>query len=431
MGVTRAPRRALAGDAALYLAFTVFAGVSALASTVSGYRLWGSIAVIGYLAGLVQSVVLSWPSQPRSARMAGPLGRLVRSRATPMIPVALCGIILPLIILIHRRTGGLPWSQQPEVWVIERAARLLLRHGSPYLNPRDLGRPPMVSDYTPYGPPMAVFGLPRALLGASALTDARIAFVLMSVITVALAWLVLGRPRIPVRSAQLALACPLTALTLSVAGDDVPVVALLLLALALQHRRASGLCGAVLATAVSMKLIAVPALVVLAVTVFADRGGRALARFAVSALCVGAVLTVPIMLVDPTSFVEQVIRFPLGLGLVTSPAASPLPGHLIARLGTGGHAIALVLLAGAALATVGWLISHPPRTAADAAMRIAVGTFAAIMVAPSTRFGYLLYPTVLLAASLALRTLTPASGPEPLVTTRRAADRLLSAIPAD
>jgi hypothetical protein len=400
MRQSETPRRVLALDAGFYLLSAAFAGISALFSEFYGYRIWGALAVVGYLAGLAQALVLL-ANRPKPATTR--FGRLLRSRNTPIGLVALLGMVVALIVLVIRRLQGVPWAEQPEVWTIERSATLLLQHGTPYMDFATLGRPPIVDDYTPYGVAMSVFGIPHALFGLSALTDARVAFAVVSVLIVALALRVLGRPKVPTRTAQLILACPLTALTFAVAGDDLVIVALLLLALALLHRRRPVLCGGVVAVAVSIKLTASPALIVLAVAVFGMLGVRALLRFLVAVVGVGAVLTVPVMLVDPRDFVEQVIKFPLGLGIAHSPAASPLPGVLIGQLGPAGHATAIALMLAAAAAIGCWLLWRPPRLASDAAMRSAIGLGLAIMLSPATRYGYLVYPIALFGAALALR----------------------------
>jgi hypothetical protein len=118
---------------------------------------------------------------------------------------------------------------------------------------------------------------------------------------------------------------------------------------------------------------------------------------------VSVVLNFPVLLVDPRAFIEHVIRFPLGLGMVTSPAASPLPGHLIASIGSAGKTIAYVLLGLTALAIAIWIVRRPPVTGSDALLRIAVGLGALILLTPATRYGYLVYPLVLLGAMLVFR----------------------------
>jgi hypothetical protein len=390
-------------DIAFYLVCATFAGLSAVWSEFFGYRVWGAISLVGYLFGLGQAIVgLVRPG----------LSGLLADRRTPIVLIAITGFVLPLVVLLITRLHGVLWSEQPEVWVAHRPPTLLFHHGTPYTNLATLGRPPVVDDYTPYGPVMTVFGLPRALLGAtSPLGDARIAFAVGAVLVVAVALRVAGRPVVPVRAWQLVVAGPLTVLTASTAGDDIAVVALILLALALLHARRPVACAAVITIAVSMKLTAVVALVVLAVAV-AVLGRRPLAKFLATVVGVGVVLNVPVLLVDPGSFVEHVIRFPIGLGRAHSPAASPLPGNLIARLGPIGHDVSLALLLAGAVAMAVWLLRRPPRTTADAALRIAVGLAGAIMLAPATRWGYLVYPVVLLGAAIALRAARTAPVPE-------------------
>jgi len=109
---------------------------------------------------------------------------------------------------------------------------------------------------------------------------------------------------------------------------------------------------------------------------------------------------VPVLLVDPAAFVEHVILYPAGLGQAGSPAESPLPGHLIASLGPVGHAVSLALLAVAACGIIAWLIVRPPRDPAGATLRIATSLGAAIILAPATRWGYLVYPLALLGAMI-------------------------------
>jgi len=100
----------------------------------------------------------------------------------------------------------------------------------------------------------------------------------------------------------------------------------------------------------------------------------------------------PALLIDRDALTENVLRFPFGRGLVTSPAASPLPGHLIATSIPGGRAIATLLLLAACAALAVWLVRRPPRSAAAAAAVIAVGLLLGMLLLPATRFGYLLYP---------------------------------------
>ncbi|WP_344856920.1 glycosyltransferase 87 family protein [Amycolatopsis ultiminotia] len=421
---TGARRTRLFGwDLVFYLGCFTFALITAFASEFYGYRIWGSFAVAGYGIAAVHSGWLLI-----SARLQRePSGRL-GSRWIGIAAIGLLAMLVPLAVLVIRRLTGVDWlitpgswAAQPEVWVIERSATLLLQHGTPYVDVTALGRPPEVNDYTPYGPVMALFGLPRALFGgspvANALTDARWMFALAACLCVLGSLRLLNRPRIPVLSAQLVLACPLTALTWAVAGPDLAIAGMLVLACALAATGRAGWSGFVLALVISAKLIVAPAFAVLAVLVYVRaRGGKpggrtALAWFVTTVAGTTVVLHLPVYLVDPGAFIEHVLRFPLGMGLVRSPAASPLPGHLIAGIGPAGNAISLALVGIAAVAMLVWLARRPPATGSAALVRIAVGLGALILLTPATRYGYLVYPLILLGAALTFRAARPALRP--------------------
>lgn len=396
-------------DLGFYLVCLAFALPTALKSEFYGYRVWGNFATVAYGFGVLHSGWLLW-SAHRGRAPRGVLG----SRWCGIAAVGLLAMILPLALLVIRRLTGVDWlitpfswAAQPEVWVIERSADLLLHHGTPYVDVTALGRPPEVNDYTPYGPVMALFGLPRAVFGGSpvadALTDARWVFALAACGCVLGTLKLLKWPKVPVGAAQLALACPLTALTWAVAGPDLAIVGLLVLACALAATGRVAWSGLVLALVISAKLIVAPAAAVLAVFVLVRRGKPALARFLAALVATTAALHLPVYLVDPAAFVEHVFRFPLGMGAVRSPAASPLPGHLIAGLGVVGQVTAFVLVGAAAVAVLVWLVRRPPANGSDALLRVAVGLGALILLTPATRYGYLVYPLVLLGAHLVFR----------------------------
>ncbi|MBB4684553.1 glycosyltransferase 87 family protein [Amycolatopsis jiangsuensis] len=414
--------RLLTWDLLFYLGCFVFALITGFVSQFYGYRIWGQFAIAGYGIAAAHS---GWLLV--SARLHRHTGRL-GSRWIGIGAIGLLAMLCPLVVLVIRRLTGVDWlvtpdswAAQPEVWVIERSATLLLQHGTPYVDVTTLGRAPEVNDYTPYGPVMALFGLPRALFGGNpvtdALTDARWMFALAACLCVLGSLRLLNRPRIPVLSAQLALACPLTALTSAVAGPDLAIVGLLVLSCALAATGRAGWSGFVLALVISAKLIAAPAFAVLAMLLyFRTCGGKpggytALARFVTTVVTTTVVLHLPVYLVNPRAFVEHVLRFPLGMGAVRSPAASPLPGHLIAETGSAGTAVALVLVGIAAVAMLVWLVRRPPATGSAALVRIAVGLGALILLTPATRYGYLVYPLVLLGAALTFRASGPALRP--------------------
>jgi hypothetical protein len=138
-----------------------------------------------------------------------------------------------------------------------------------------------------------------------------------------------------------------------------------------------------------LKLFAWPVALVLLVTAVASRNTI---RYTLGAIGIPVLVLVPAFLVDPGAAVENVLRFPLGRGLVSSPAASNFPGHLIAQGVPGGRTLADLLLVLAGVAIAVWLIRRPPPDAAAAAVACAVGLLTATLLMPATRFGYLLYP---------------------------------------
>ncbi|MEU6643033.1 glycosyltransferase 87 family protein [Saccharomonospora sp. NPDC046836] len=410
--------RPLGLDIVFYLLCTGYAVALALTDKHYGFRVWATVAVAGYGLALVHACWLRLTPRARDGWW--------RSRWMGVGAVGVVAMIVPLTLLVARRLYGGDWvetpgawSAQPEVWVIERSASLLLSTGTPYVDVDALGRAPVVNDYTPYGPVMALFGLPRALVGGTpvvdALTDARLYFALTAVLCVWGALRLLGRPAVPVRAAQLVAIFPLTALTWATAGPDLAIAGLLVLGATLAAIDRPLAAAGVVALVTSAKLIVLPAVVVLGALVLARLGRGALARFTLVFLGVCAAVNVPVYLVNPQAFVEHVIRFPAGLGAVTSPAASPLPGHLIASTGTVGKAIAFGLLGTAALAIFVWIVRRPPTTGAQAFLRIAVGLGTFTMLTPATRFGYLVYPVVLLGAMLCL----PDRDATPLATAKR------------
>jgi hypothetical protein len=290
--------------------------------------------------------------------------------------------------------------RQPEVDVVARSASMLIHHGTPYASSAALAATTDPNAYNPYLPVMALFGVPRALLGGGALTDPRIWFGVAFVVIFACALLAAGA-RDAWRWTVLVVASPVIALELAVGGTDVPMVAFLCLGFALLVQRPSGkgelrilLSGLSLGIAAGMKSTAWPAIAVAIVLLLARDGWRAAARFTVPAVAVAAACIGP-FLVHPKALVVNTIKFPLGLAYVHSDAASPLPGHLIAGLGHAGHTIVVVLLVLAAAAVVATLALRPPKTVRRAVLLLAGAMALMFILAPSTRFGYFIYPATL------------------------------------
>jgi hypothetical protein len=137
--------------------------------------------------------------------------------------------------------------------------------------------------------------------------------------------------------------------------------------------------------------------VVIGVLILVRDGKVPLMRFLVAAVASCGALIGPVAVLWPGALVANTIMFPLGLANVTSPAASPLPGHLIAQTGHTGHLIAVGLLILAGVITAAALVCRPPRDVASAAWYLIIGLTLMFLLAPATRFGYFIYPAALLA----------------------------------
>jgi hypothetical protein len=392
-------------DLGLYLLSAIFAGVTALTASLPPHGAWGRIAVIGY--GLATLAVLGQIAMSKGGSAAMNKGRNATTskdgmatgeggRAALTVAAWAATALLPLVVEAVQRASGRTDRAQEEVIVVEHGGQRLLDTGTPYLTRAAIAALPpdeRLLGYLPYQPGMALFGLPRAIFGVAWWTDARVWFALVTAVTIGLAVGLLRRagvaPAPLVRAVQAATVLPICALTLAVGGDDLPVLGLCLLALgyaALHRYRAAGIAVGI---AGALKLFAWPvALVLLALAIKQGKG----IRYGLGALGLPVLVLVPAFLVDRSAAVENVVRFPLGRGLVQSPAESPFPGHLIANGLPGGRVIAAALLVLAGLAIAVWLVRRPPRDAPAAAAVCAVGLLTAILLIPATRFGYLLYP---------------------------------------
>jgi len=355
----------------------LFASGVSFFTTDSRHRLWGLSAACAYALGAL--AVAAW-----------------RSRGTVGVDVALgvviCGAILvPLIWLVATGHG------EPEVGVVASAAKTLIKHGTPYKPPKVLAATTDPNLYNPYLPLMAAFGVPQAVLGHGLLTDPRVWFGLVFVGVFAFALKIAGA-RDGIRWALLLTASPIIAFELCVGGTDVPMVAFMCLGFALLWRLRGAnpvTAGLALGVASSMKATAWPALAVAFALLYVRDGKRTAWQFTAVAVSVVAVIVGPFAALRPGSLVRNTILFPLGLASVKSQAASPLLGHVLAQTGVIGHTIVVVLLIGSGLAVAVSLVIRPPRDVPAATLRLVIGLSAMFVLAPSTRFGYFIYPAAL------------------------------------
>ncbi|WP_328726457.1 glycosyltransferase 87 family protein [Streptomyces sp. NBC_00259] len=369
-----------------WLLAALWAAAFPVVSSLETHRLWGTSAALGYAAAAAVSYVRPGPRARRAA-----------------VTVALVGaVVAPLLFLV------LTGRAQSEVDVIERSGRLLLEQGTPYLP-----HPDKVTDYTPYLPAMALLGIPKALTGdhswaARLLGDARIWCAAVFVLCLHTGRLMLRRnsataprtgrrERIPYGTAvAVMIASPVVALPLCVSGVDLPLTGLCCLALAIAARGRPAAAGLVLAVVCSLKWTAWPAIAVAMALLGCVAGRRAAVRCAGTVAAGATLLIVPGALLSPAAMVEQVLAFPTGRGDLPTPAASPLPGRLLADLGPAGWYAAVGLLIFGALAVAVSLVQRPPAHLRAAADRLAIGLIVAFTLAPAGRFGYLALPIVLM-----------------------------------
>lgn len=362
------------GAAVLLAICALFAGAVAVFSTNPPERLWGMVAAGPYAVAAI-------------AALAGRGGR----RAA--VAVSLAGaVIVPLAWMAWSGRG------QPEVSVVIHSAGLFLHQGTPYQGAHTLASAHNPYVYNPYLPALAVFGVPHALFGGGLLTDPRLWFGVVFVLGFAGTLALSGVSR-PWLWTAVVTASPIIAFPLATGGDDLPVLALLCLGLALlragwRWRPTLGivLAGLALGLAAAMKATAWPALAVALALVAARDGRRAAAWLACATIAVPIAVDGPVLIAQPAAVVSNTILFPLGLTKVQSPAASFLPGHLIAEAWGPGHlvAIALVLLAGLGVAAS--LVLRPPRDERAAGWRLVTGLVLMFAFAPASRFGYGVYP---------------------------------------
>jgi hypothetical protein len=362
----------------------VFALVTALTSFNAPERVWGTFAAVSYAVSAITAAAV----RRRGVHLA--------------VLISLAGsLAAPLAWMAH--TG----MAQPEVAVIVRSAAMYVHHGTPYASPAALAVAQNWHAYDPYLPALIVFGVPRVLAGGL-LTDPRIWFGIGFVTTFGAAARIAGVRR-PVWWTLLITASPVVALPLAVGGDDLAVLGLMCLGLALASRAARGCwpwvpaAGLAIGLAAAMKATAWPAVAVLAVLFAARLGWRAAAWFGTAVA--GAVLVTDgiTVAVHPAAAVVNTVLYPLGLTKAASPAASLLPGHMLASAGAWGHWTALALMALAAAGVGLSLVIRPPRDAHGAGWRLALGLALLFVLAPATRVGYFVYPLGLAAWLLLCR----------------------------
>jgi Glycosyltransferase family 87 len=390
-------------DALVYALSGVFALGLGFTSREPAQWHWGYLAAPTYLvAALVAFVIV---------RLHVKRALFVRVALLALVVLGAVAIPLGLEARWRHLDPGAAFAQ-PEVSVIERSAQYLSRGQDPYRAYMHNGHVvdalkgvPAYESFFPYFPLMGVFGLPSAETHKGAgLTDARIVMSLMTMIASAMALALLRVSReTKVRIFQILVALPTGALFLSTGGDDMPILALMLLGVAGLQRRSNYVAGVSIGLAAAMKLTAWP-LAAGALLVARTREGRSgAARIAVIVATIVLVTVIPFAAKDPWSFVSNVFAFPLGLAGVRSPAASPLPGHILTTIWSPmGHILAPLALLVMGYFAWRYVRAHWPINLSQMLGLLAVAFSVMILSASATRIGYLIYPLNLAVWSYSL-----------------------------
>src|SRR5689334_6758215 len=210
---------------AVYAAFCAYA--TAAAAVPDGRdRRWAVWAACGYAAAL--AVLWLWRGRRGLIAAAG-------------VSVALA-VLAPLLWL------SVAYPLEDGMNVIDRAASLLLHHGSPYLPASQVTG---WLSYNPYLPVMTLFGLPYAAGLGGLAGNSGVWIAIGTVIPLAAAfWIAIARDgcrtcrQDAVLATGVAVASPMVGLNLAVITTDPPVLALILLALALAARPGAARAGA-------------------------------------------------------------------------------------------------------------------------------------------------------------------------------------------
>jgi len=184
---------------------------------------WGNFAVVGYLFAALHTVVFLVLRRPSSRWVPG----RVRAHVS---------VLVPMFVLVAKRMTGRDWGSpassmtaQPEVWAIERAGNLVAAHRFPVCRPARPGQARCggrLHAVQPGHGAARAAGVPsldgpwRPMPGLSPWSSTVVVFAIA---------LRVAKPELSVRPVQFVVLTTFTTLSAAVAGNDMPVVALLVL----------------------------------------------------------------------------------------------------------------------------------------------------------------------------------------------------------
>ncbi len=412
-------------DALLYLLAAILAFGTILLGESADYRQWAEMAIGPYAIATIVCLAVAWRRRRRASEATKTQSDHLRNGI--ILGLLVTVMLVPLSVEVVLRAEHHPGDEvQNEVTVIEACGDRVMQHKDCYLShPKTIGgsvTSESEDSFFPYLPGMIPFGLINATSGPAELKDARIPLTGFSLIVVVGALLIAEVPsRRRWRIFQVIVVLPSGALPMVTGGDDLPVIALMVLGLALATRRRPVWSGFAMGLAGTLKFTAWPLLILLALGEWDARGRRAFLRYS----CAVVAVVVPVLGIGIGSnwhaFYINAIRFPLGLTKVKSPAASPLPGQELVTLFPSfkPEVIGLLGLVGLAAVAYGlwkWLPLSPQSAAGFSGLAMLLAT----VLAPATRFGYLIYPLDLLTCAVLLT--PPALRAVPLMASRAVGD---------
>ena len=323
-------------DAVLYAGSALFAISTAEISSIALYQQWGKLAVGPYATGAVLSALGARRARQRANAEVPAVAGAVSpkspgafhwngSRTAIFLLVLVGATLLPLSLeVLWRSDSGGIGHVQPETQVVEQSGVRVAHGQDPYQvigsHGTQVKAPPGSARLRRLQPVPAVDVGLRAAAEHRRITTAyrrpsRSPFITVIVVIAALG-LCRGATGPRVLALQAMTVLPTAALPLATGGDDLPVAAFMLLGLVLMQRRRPFGSGIALGIAASMKITAWP-FAGLAFLVARDREGKTGKRPAMWILGgMGAVMLpaiLPTISANPSAFVENVVRFPLGL----------------------------------------------------------------------------------------------------------------------
>jgi Glycosyltransferase family 87 len=379
----------------LYVLSSCFA-LATLGDRIPLQRRWAGQALPIYVVAAVLTLCL-WACWSRTSE---------RTRTALMFSVAglvLVGAtVLPLAGFVITRSHTEPGSDiQSEALMVEEGAIALAHGWDPYavsFERTPLGQWPSGTElHYPYPPGSLLFGLPRAALGSSPLTDARVPMALFTVAIVVAAFAILRPSPHAVIVVGLALfALPTGARYIVGGGTDLPSLGLMLFSLALFASDRPVGAGVAAGLAVCMKHLALPLVLCLPIAVFLRHGSRATGRMLLASLLPISIAIVPFFAWSPSTFVDDVVRFPLGLSREPTIAQSPTLGRSLAAVAPVPRPMlaAALLLAVVVTTIVASLRRQGTKPTGPAVVSNTAALLTGLLIVTATagRWGYLIYP---------------------------------------